>query len=136
MGKATSGHHNLDDLRRELKITENLGGDKIPLPSLTEGLAEGIAEEPGAIVGLPSGFQCRLHDFMVRLLIFNALYAFSSLFALIRGGAPERIGAIILIADFQLSAWVVAPMHSRFSGMEWPMFAVDSAASPLFTSSL
>src|SRR3546814_6330602 len=65
---------------------------------------------------------------MVRLLIFNALYAFSSLFALIRGGAPESIGAIILIADFQLSAWVVAPMHSRFSGVEWPMFAVDSAA--------
>src|SRR3546814_4105292 len=24
--------------------------------------------------------------------------------------------------------WVVAPMHSRFSGVEWPMFAVDSAA--------
>src|SRR3546814_17886421 len=65
---------------------------------------------------------------MVRLLIFNALYAFSSLFALIRGGAPERIGAIILIADLQLSAWVVAPMHSRLSGVEWPMFAVDSAA--------
>src|SRR3546814_4833188 len=51
MGKATSGHHNLDDLRRELKIPETLGGDKIPLPSWTEGLAEGIAEEPGAIVG-------------------------------------------------------------------------------------
>lgn len=65
---------------------------------------------------------------MVRLLIFNALYSFASLFALIRGGAPERIGAIILIADFQLSACVVAPMHSRFTGVEWPMFAVDSAA--------
>jgi hypothetical protein len=65
---------------------------------------------------------------MVRILIFNTLYIVSSLFALIRGGAPERMGAIILIADFQLSAWVVDPMHSRFAGVEWPMFAVDSAA--------
>src|SRR3546814_20959867 len=40
MGKATSGHHNLDDLRRELKIHETLGGDQIPLPSWTEGLDE------------------------------------------------------------------------------------------------
>jgi len=65
---------------------------------------------------------------MIRILIFNTLYIVSSLFALIRGGAPERIGAIILIADFQLSAWVVEPMHSRFAGVEWPMFAVDTAA--------
>jgi hypothetical protein len=65
---------------------------------------------------------------MVRILIFNALYILSSLFALIRGGAPERIGALILIADFQLSLWVVAPMHSRFAGVEWPMLAVDAAA--------
>src|SRR3546814_14317325 len=42
MGKATSGHHNLDDLRRELKIPETLGGDKISLPSWPEGLPGGI----------------------------------------------------------------------------------------------
>lgn len=65
---------------------------------------------------------------MIRILIFNALYIVSSLFALIRGGAPERIGAVILIVDFQLSAWVVEPMQSRFAGVEWPMFAIDSAA--------
>ena len=65
---------------------------------------------------------------MVRILIFNSLYIVSMLFAIARGGAPERIGAAILIADFQLSAWVVAPMSTRFNGVEWPMFAVDSAA--------
>lgn len=65
---------------------------------------------------------------MIRILIFNSLYIVSSLFALVRGGAPERIGAIILIADFQLSAWVVEPMHSRFAGVEWAMVAVDSGA--------
>ena len=65
---------------------------------------------------------------MIRILIFNALYIASCLFALIRGGMPERIGAIILIADFQLSVWVVEPMHSRFAGVEWTMFAVDAGA--------
>jgi hypothetical protein len=65
---------------------------------------------------------------MVRILIFNTLYILTSLFALMRGGAPERIAAVILIADFQLSLWVVTPLHSRFAGVEWAMFAVDSAA--------
>lgn len=65
---------------------------------------------------------------MIRILIFNILYVASCLFALIRGGTPERIGALILIADFQVSAWVVEPMHSRFAGVEWTMFAVDSGA--------
>lgn len=51
MGKATSGHHSLDGLRRDLKIPETQGGDKIPLPSWTGELAEGIAEEPGTNVG-------------------------------------------------------------------------------------
>ena len=65
---------------------------------------------------------------MIRILIFNLLYVFSCLFALIRGGVPERIGALILIADFQLSAWAVEPMPSRFAGVEWTMFAVDAGA--------
>lgn len=65
---------------------------------------------------------------MVRLLVFNVLYLVCVLFALRRGGAPERIGAIILIADFQLSLWVVQPMTSRFIGIEWSMLAVDALA--------
>jgi hypothetical protein len=44
MGKATSGHQSLDDLRRDLRIPETLGGDKIPLPPLA---CEPETETPG-----------------------------------------------------------------------------------------
>ena len=51
MGKATSGHHSLDDLRRDLKIPETLGGDKIPLPSWISDMSETSPEAPDAIAG-------------------------------------------------------------------------------------
>lgn len=47
MGKATSGHLSLDDLRRDLRISEAAGGDKIPLPSWSNkpsGQASGVAD--------------------------------------------------------------------------------------------
>ncbi|WP_371421282.1 hypothetical protein [Tardiphaga sp.] len=62
---------------------------------------------------------------MLRILIFDLLYVGCCLFALIRGGAPERLGALILIADFELSLLVVEPMSGRFSGVEWSVFFVD-----------
>jgi len=62
---------------------------------------------------------------MLRILIFDLLYVSCCLFALIRGGAPERFGALILIADFELSLLVVEPMNGRFSGIEWSVFYVD-----------
>ncbi|MBD3744922.1 hypothetical protein [Sphingopyxis alaskensis] len=51
MGKATSGHHSLDDLRRDLRIPETLGGDKIPLPSWSSELSAATPEAPDAIAG-------------------------------------------------------------------------------------
>ena len=65
---------------------------------------------------------------MIRILVFNPFYVVACLFALVRGGPPERIGALILVADFELSLFVVGPMSHRFSGVEWPMFGVDFAA--------
>lgn len=65
---------------------------------------------------------------MLRLVLFNLLYVTSSLFALVRGGAPERMAALILIADFELSLFVVNPMAGRYAGVEWAMFGVDFAA--------
>jgi hypothetical protein len=65
---------------------------------------------------------------MIRILVFNLFYVVVCLFALVRGGPPERIGALILVADFELSLFVVGPMSRRFSGVEWPMFGVDFAA--------
>ncbi|QKR99743.1 hypothetical protein F9288_08895 [Sphingomonas sp. CL5.1] len=60
--------------------------------------------------------------------MFNLFYAASCVYALVRGGAPERIGAAILVADFELSLLVVKPIASRFTGVEWTMFAVDLGA--------
>lgn len=51
MGKATRGHHGLDDLRRDLRIPETLGGDKIPLPSWTRELSEATLGAPDANAG-------------------------------------------------------------------------------------
>lgn len=64
---------------------------------------------------------------MIRVMIFNALYITSCLYALIRGGAVERIGALILIVNFQLSHWLIAPLPDRYGQTEWGMFAVDGA---------
>lgn len=65
---------------------------------------------------------------MLRVAVFNSLYVACCAYALIRGGAPERIGAAILIANFQLSLWVVAPFERRYGEVEWAMFAVDMGA--------
>jgi len=47
---------------------------------------------------------------MIRILVFNLFYVVACLFALVRGGAPERIGALILVADFELSLFVVGEL--------------------------
>ncbi|MCM8732404.1 hypothetical protein ACFO8O_15680 [Hephaestia sp. GCM10023244] len=63
------------------------------------------------------------------MAVFNLLYVASCLFAMARGGAPERVGAGILILDFQLSHWLIAPLGAgRYLGVEWPMFGVDFGA--------
>lgn len=69
---------------------------------------------------------------MVRILIFNALYVGTCAFAWARGSIAERIGVVILIADFQLSHWFVAPLVSRYSGVEWPMLVIDGCAFAAF----
>ncbi|WP_148291412.1 MULTISPECIES: hypothetical protein [Brevundimonas] len=62
------------------------------------------------------------------MVIFNLLYILSCSYALLRGGAPERIGAVILIANFQFSHWLIAPLESRYADVEWAMFCVDGVA--------
>lgn len=50
LGRVTSGHLRLDHIRRELRIPEAAGGDKIPLPSVT-GSRGDQAPSPHAISG-------------------------------------------------------------------------------------
>ncbi|ATI80845.1 hypothetical protein [Sphingobium yanoikuyae] len=65
---------------------------------------------------------------MIRIFLFNFFYMGTCGFALWRGGLPERLGAILLVADFQLSHWLIRPVALRYSGVEEAMFAVDLAA--------
>lgn len=65
---------------------------------------------------------------MIRIVLFNLLYIGTSAFALLRGGWPERLATVILIADFQLSHWVIKPLVSRYSGVEQAMLMVDLGA--------
>ncbi len=66
---------------------------------------------------------------MVRVLLFNLLYLGCCGYALWRGRGPERWGALILIADFQLSHLLVGPVTTRFAGgVEWPVFWTDLTA--------
>jgi len=65
---------------------------------------------------------------MFRLILFNALFVSISTYALVRGSSQERIGALILIADFELSHLVIEPMQTRYLGVQWAMLEVDFAA--------
>eukprot|EP00456_Euglypha_rotunda_P077069 TRINITY_DN7255_c0_g1_i2.p2 TRINITY_DN7255_c0_g1~~TRINITY_DN7255_c0_g1_i2.p2 ORF type:complete len:231 (+),score=25.71 TRINITY_DN7255_c0_g1_i2:862-1554(+) len=65
---------------------------------------------------------------MIRIIVFNLLYAGTCAFTWWRGGKPERFAMVVLIADFQLSHWAIRPLVSRYSGVEHAMLAVDLAA--------
>lgn len=65
---------------------------------------------------------------LLRIILFNMLYAGTSVFALWKGGAPERIAVIVLAADFELSHWFLEPLVSRYSGVEWAVFVADTIA--------
>jgi len=61
----------------------------------------------------------------MRVAIFSALLLFASLFALVRGGAPERIVGVALLLAFGVSIGMQQPLASRFVSVEWGIFAAD-----------
>lgn len=69
---------------------------------------------------------------MVRIILFNLFYIGTCAFAWRRGGLPERMAAVILIADFQLSHWLIKPLVTRYDGLESAMLAVDAATCLAF----
>lgn len=62
---------------------------------------------------------------MLRISIFVALLVLSSGYALWRGGAPERIAAIAMLAATVASALVRADVDHRFIEMETGLLVVD-----------
>lgn len=62
---------------------------------------------------------------MIRILLFNALYVGSCGYALLRGGAPERIVAALLVATIELSWLLLTPLAIRFRHVELGVLLVD-----------
>jgi hypothetical protein len=64
---------------------------------------------------------------MSRLILFLVIWLGCCLYALVRGGAPERIGATIFLAAALLSLAVSEPQGSRFDSVETGVLMVDLA---------
>jgi len=64
---------------------------------------------------------------VTRHLLFFGLLTFSTLYALIRGGRPEQIGALTLFAGAWTSALMVKPAGSRFYQVETGILVTDVA---------
>lgn len=62
---------------------------------------------------------------MSRLILFLMLWLGCCVYALARGGAPERIGATIFLAAALLSLAVSEPAGSRFDSVELGVLLVD-----------
>ncbi len=67
-------------------------------------------------------------------ILYNALLAVCLVYAIWRGGAPERWGAAIIAAASigTRIAISLSPHEKQFRGVEWGMFAVDAAALVAF----
>jgi hypothetical protein len=62
---------------------------------------------------------------MTRLILFLVLWLGCCLYALVRGGGPEKIGALIFLVAALLSALLEEPKGSRFDSVEFGMLIVD-----------
>lgn len=62
-----------------------------------------------------------------RLIFFLLLTIISTIYALWRGGAPERIAAIIFICGYIATVAFQSPMKNRFHDLELGVFIVDGA---------
>ena len=62
---------------------------------------------------------------MIRLILFLVLWLGCCLYALMRGGAPEKIGASIFLTAALLSMVSAEPAGSRFDSVETGVLLVD-----------
>lgn len=62
---------------------------------------------------------------MIRLILFLVLWLGCCLYALLRGGAPEKIGAAIFLSAALLSMALAEPAGSRFDSVEAGVLLVD-----------
>lgn len=69
---------------------------------------------------------------MTRQIAFLTLLILSALYAVLRGGTPERIGAAALSAAAGLSVGLVDPFGDRFHHLEIAILLVDLALLSVF----
>lgn len=69
---------------------------------------------------------------MVKLALFNVLLLVCCGYALLRGGAPERIGAAIFAIGTALTRLAASGSAGRFGSVEVGIFVVDLAALVAF----
>jgi hypothetical protein len=71
---------------------------------------------------------------MSRLILFLVVWLGCCAYALVRGGAPERIGAAIFLVAALLSLAVSEPQGSRFDSVELGVLMVDLGVLAGFTA--
>lgn len=64
---------------------------------------------------------------MERILFFNALQLLVSAYALLRGGAPERLAGAALLAAAGLTRMVVSDVGHHYGQLELGVLAIDTA---------
>jgi hypothetical protein len=62
---------------------------------------------------------------VLRNVLFLVLFAASSIYALTRGGAPERLTALLLSAALLLTILTASPEATRFKHAETTLFLID-----------
>lgn len=68
----------------------------------------------------------------MRMLLFAALLIGCLAYALLRGGWPERAGALNLFLGSVLTVAVNSPLSTRYTSVETGIFAVDVAVFLVF----
>lgn len=64
---------------------------------------------------------------MERVLLFNLLHLLATAYAVGRGGAPERLAGIALLAATLATRVAQRQFPVRFASVEWGVFGVDVA---------
>lgn len=64
---------------------------------------------------------------MERVALFNLLHVVASGYAVVRGGAPERIAGVAMLVATLATRLVQSQAAVRFAGVEWGVFCVDVA---------
>lgn len=70
---------------------------------------------------------------MLPLPVYYTLLALCSLYALRRGGGPERIGTAIMVVGSVLSLAIVLGRANRYGSVETGVLIIDMAAFAAFT---